>query len=527
MSLRLQSFPPVPDDTARIAQAAFRRGNLYVLLHDRLGTVFADADFADLYPKLGQPAYAPWRLALVTLMQFREGLSDRQAAEAVRSRIDWKYLLALDLADAGFDFSVLCEFRARLLQHGATERLLARLLDAAREGGLLKARGRQRTDSTHVLAAVRDLNRLELLAETLRAALNAIAVAAPDWVHALAPPEWHERYDRRIEDMEPPAGVRTLPAIAVLRRVWARHFERAGTGPGDTITGGDHAGGRVQLWPAQGRGPGDRVESPDDTEARFRAKAGTNWTGYRVHLTETCDKGRPHLVVHADTTPANVHEAMRTEPIQEALAAKGLAPSEHLADAGYISAGLIVTARERHRIDLIGPARPDQSWQKQEEGAFRATDFTVDWDRRVVRCPEGCESVSWGEYKASGRLTIKVGFSTADCRPCPSRSRCTRTASRRLGRLPRPEHEAIAAARARLETKAGRRLYGQRQGIEGTLSQGVRAFGLRRARYRGLAKMGLQSLATAAAINLDRLGAWFAQRPLAPTRTSRFAAIAT
>jgi transposase len=180
MSLRLQPFPPVPDDTARIAQAAFRRGNLYVLLRDRLGIVFADADFADLYPKLGQPAYAPWRLALVTLMQFREGLSDRQAAEAVRSRIDWKYLLALDLADAGFDFSVLCEFRARLLQHGATERLLARLLDAAREGGLLKARGWQRTDSTHVLAAVRDLNRLELLAETLRAALNAIAVAAPD-----------------------------------------------------------------------------------------------------------------------------------------------------------------------------------------------------------------------------------------------------------------------------------------------------------------------------------------------------------
>jgi transposase len=557
MSLCLQPLPPVPDDTARIAQAAFRRGNPYGLVRDRLGAVFADTDFADLYPTLGQPADAPWRLALVTLMQFREGLSDRQAAEAVRSRIDWQYWLALELADAGFDVSVLCEFRARLLQHGATERLLARLLDAAREGGLLKARGQQRTDSTHVLAAVRDLNRLELLAETLRAALNAIAVAAPDWVHALAPLEWHERYDRRIEDMrlpasgpkrdayavqvgvdgvrlldaldgvEPPAGVRTLPAIAVLRRVWARHFERAGTGPGDTITGGDHAGGRVQLRPAQGRGPGDRVESPDDTEARFRAKAGTNWTGYRVHLTETCDKGRPHLVVHADTTPANVHEAMRTEPIHEALAAKGLAPSEHLADAGYISAGLIVIARERHRIDLIGPARPDQSWQKQEEGAFRATDFTVDWDRRVVRCPAGCESVSWGEYKASGRLTLKVGFSTADCRPCPSRSRCTRTASRRLGRLPRPEHEAIAAARARLETKAGRRLYGQRQGIEGTLSQGVRAFGLRRARYRGLAKMGLQSLATAAAINLDRLGAWFAQRPLAPTRTSRFAAIAT
>ena len=155
MSLRPQPpLPPVPEDTGRVARAAFRRGNPYVLLRDRLGTVFADADFADLFPALGQPAYAPWRLALVTLMQFREGLSDRQAADAVRGRIDWKYLLALELADAGFDHSVLCEFRGRLLEHGATERLLARVLETAREDGLLKARGRQRTDGTVSLSGL-------------------------------------------------------------------------------------------------------------------------------------------------------------------------------------------------------------------------------------------------------------------------------------------------------------------------------------------------------------------------------------
>ena len=399
MSLCPQLLPSVPDDTARIARAAFRRGNPYVLLRDRLGAVFADSDFADLYPKRGQPAYAPWRLALVTLMQFREGLSDRQAAEAVRGRIDWKYLLALDLTDHGFDFSVLCEFRARLLQHGATERLLARLLDAAREGGLLKARGRSRTDSTHVLAAVRDLNRLELLGETLRATLNAISIAAPDWLRAVALAEWHERYDRRVEDMrlpdagpkrdahsvqvgtdgfllldaldgaEAPAAVRGLAEIGVLRRVWARLFERDEAGSDGDGSAGERAGHSVQLRPTQGRGPGDRVESPYDTEARFRSKAGTNWTGYMVHFTETCDADAPRLIVHTDTTPANVHEAMRTEPIHDALAAKGLAPSEHLADAAYVSAAHLVTARERHGIDLVGPPRPDQSWQKQQEDA--------------------------------------------------------------------------------------------------------------------------------------------------------------
>ena len=558
MSLRPQQpLPLVPDDTARVARAAFPRGNPYLMLRDRLGAVFADADFADLYPRLGQPAYAPWRLALITLLQFREGLSDRQAAEAVRARIDWKHLLALDLADAGFDHSVLCEFRGRLLGGNAVDRLLARLLDAAREKGLLKGRGRQRTDSTHVLAAIRTLNRVELVAETLRAALNAIAAVAPDWLRAVAPPDWHERYDRKVEDMHlpdtgpkrdayvaqvgtdgfllldvldgegAPLEIAALPAVAVLRRVWARHFERIEAAPGD---GG---GGSARLRPVQGRGPGDRVESPYDIEARFRSKSGKSWTGYMVHLTETCDTDAPRLVVNADTTPANVHEAPRTAPIHDALAAKGLAPSEHLVDSAYVSAAHLIAARERHGIDLVGPGRRNLSWQSRSGGdAFTPADFSVDWDRQVVRCPEGVESASWAvcsKRRGQGNL-IHVQFRAADCRVCPSRARCTRSrskyAGRALGLLPRPEHEALAAARARETTDEGRRLYAQRQGVEGTISQAVRAFGLRRARYRGLAKMGLQHVATAAAINLDRIAAWFAGRPLAPTRTSRFAALA-
>ena len=561
MSLPSQPLPSVPDDTVRVAHAAFRRGNSYVLLRDRLGTVFADADFADLYPRTGQPAYAPWRLALVTLMQFREGLSDRQAADAVRGRIDWKYLLALDLADAGFDFSVLCEFRARLLQHEATERLLTRLLAAAHEGGLLKARGRSRTDSTHVLAAVRDLNRLELVGETLRAALNAIAATAPDWLRAIAPKDWHRRYDRRVEDMRlPDTGPRreayavqvgvdgfvlldavdcagtppdaaALPQVAVLRRVWTRHFERNGSE--DNIGGDEQASRNVRMRLVQGRGPGDRVESPYDSDARFRSKRSTSWTGYMVHLTETCDEDMPHLVVHADTTPANVHEAQRTAPIHDALAAKDLAPSEHLVDSAYVSADHLVTARTRHGIDLVGPGRRNLSWQSRSgSNAFALDDFAVDWDREIARCPEGKESAGWTSgprHRGSGSI-IHVQFRAADCRACPSRARCTRSRSKYYGRvlavMPRPEHEALAATRAREGTAEGKRLYAQRNGIEGTLSQAVRAFGLRRARYCGLPKAGLQHVATAAALNLDRITAWFAGRPLAPTRISRFAALA-
>jgi len=315
----------------------------------------------------------------------------------------------------------------------------------------------------------------------------------------------------------------------VLRRVWARHFERIEAAEG---SGGTGVGAR--LRPVQGRGPGDRVESPYDSDARFRSKRDTSWTGYMVHLTETCDEDMPRLVVNTDTMPANVHEAPRTGPIHDALAAKGLAPSEHLVDSAYVSADHLIAARTKHGIDLVGPGRRNLSWQSRSGGeAFTLADFTVDWDRRVARCPEGKESASWtsgAKHRGPGSVN-HVQFRAADCRACSSRARCTRSRSKYQGRvlavMPRPEHEALAAARAREGTADGKRLYAQRNGIEGTLSRAVRAFGLRRARYRGLAKTSLQHVATAAALNLDRMTAWFAGRPLATTRTSRFAALAT
>src|SRR5262245_49988265 len=179
MSLHPHVITPVPEETARVARAAFPKGQPYLTCRDALGTILQDEDFTALFPAWGQPALPPWRLALVTIMQFRENLAERQAAEAVRARIDSQYLLSLDLTDPGFDFSVLSEFRDRLRAGSAEEVLLEQLLERCRALGLLKARGTQRTDSTPVLAAIRKLNRLELVAETLRAALNELATEAP------------------------------------------------------------------------------------------------------------------------------------------------------------------------------------------------------------------------------------------------------------------------------------------------------------------------------------------------------------
>jgi transposase len=402
------------------------------------------------------------------------------------------------------------------------------------------------------------MNRLELVAETLRAALNALATVAPDWLQALAPLAWYERYSKRIEDTrlpqstasrdayaqtvgedgfhllealdapETPAGLRALPVIATLRQTWQRHYERS---TGEVPTSGHAAVSRVRVKANRDLPPAaEGIESPYDPEARYRHKRDTSWTGYMVHVSETCEPTAPHLLTHVHTTPASVHEAQCTTPIQQALMDKELPPREHFVDAAYISADLLVHSRDEQDITLRGPSRPSQGWQMQVAGAYTFEQFTVDWERQQVRCPQGKASVSWAERLGpAGHPFVQVRFSTQDCGTCAQRALCTHAKppqARTLKLHPRPQYEAMHAAQAWYAGDEGQRQYGRRAGIEGTLSQGVRAFGLRRTRYRGLPKTHLQHVAIAAAINIDRIVAWVDQRPRAPTRTSRFAALA-
>ena len=200
MSLNAPLFSVIPDQTARLAKAVFPNGNLFMRIRDERGPLYHHQDVAHLFAARGRPAEAPARLALVTVMQFVEQLSDEQAADAVRDRLAWKYALALELDDVGFDASVLCEFRKRILEGGAEELFLDALVTLLRERGLLKTRGRQRTDSPYVLAAIRTLNRLMLVGERMRYALNHLAQRAPEWVLARSSPAWFERYSRRVEE---------------------------------------------------------------------------------------------------------------------------------------------------------------------------------------------------------------------------------------------------------------------------------------------------------------------------------------
>src|SRR3954453_9536689 len=214
MSLHPEDPTSPPEETRRVARAAFPKGTLCLDIADALGAIYQDSQFAALFAQVGQPAAAPAMLALATVLQYMEGLSDRQAADAVRARIDWKYALRLPLTDPGFDHTVLSEFRSRLVEGKAEQRMLDTLLDRLRDLGLVKARGRQRTDSTHVLAAVRGLNRLERVGETLRAALNELAGVAPEWLRTVTPAAWYKQYGRRVENYRLPKTEASRLALA-------------------------------------------------------------------------------------------------------------------------------------------------------------------------------------------------------------------------------------------------------------------------------------------------------------------------
>jgi transposase len=548
MSLHASPCDVIPEQTIQVARAAFPKGNPSMRMRDALGPIDTNPTFAVLFSHTGRPAEAPAQLALMSVMQFAEGLSDAQAAEAVRARIDWKYALALDLTDPGCDASVLSEFRQRLITGHAERLLFETMLTRFREQGLLQAKGRQRTDSTHVLAAIQTLNRLECVGETLRHALNVLATAAPDWLQSWVPVVWFDRYSRRfaeyrlppekparyalaeprgtdgrrlllaIDDPATPAWLREIPAIQTLRRVWLQQFYAPPEGQPVRWRRAD------DLPPAP-----LLISSPDDPEARYGKTRETEWTGDQVHVTEPCDDETPNLITDVTTTPATTSDVAMLPAIQANLATRQLPPGEQMVDSGDVTSDHLLTSRTEHGIDLIGPVADDQSWQGQAANGFAAAQFVIDWDAKHAICPQGQRSVVWMERPdRHGHATVRIAFSQPVCAACASRANCTRaaTAPRALRLRARDHYTALQTARARQQTETFTQGYARRAGIEGTIAQGTRLGDLRRSRYLGLVKTRLMHRLVATALNFMRVAAWLAQSPRAQTRPSAFAALA-
>lgn len=547
MCLHPRPVDPVPKETARVAKAAFPKGTVYMTMKDTLGELFEDEDFARLFPSRGQPAMAPWRLALVTIMQFAEGLSDRQAAEAVRARIDFKYALSLELDDPGFDASVLSEFRTRLLEGGSERFLFDRLLDRYGEMGLLKARGRQRTDSTRILAVVRGLNRLEIVGETMRHALDVLATVAPEWLRERVHEEWTQRYARRLDDTRLPKSkedrleeaqkigadgyellheilsegspewLRQIPAMETLRKVWVQNFFHD-----------EHANLRWRTSEEGFPRSTDYINSPFDLDCRYGRRYALSWVGYRVHLTETCENGLPNIITDVQTTPAPVADGDATPIIHESLKERDLLPKRQFVDTGYLDAELLAESEKNYGVDLYGPTRRDHSGRARAERGFGMQDFEVDWEREKAVCPEGRESIEWRPLLDNrGSDVIRIKFSTSDCGPCGSRELCTQSnhkyPRRSITVRPKEQYEALQAARQREGTDEFKAEYARRAGIEGTVSRAVRTCEVRRSRYVGLRKTHLHHLLSATSLSFLRVGEWLMGVPKAKTRNSPFA----
>jgi transposase len=540
----------IPAQTVEIARAAFPKGNAYMKMYDELGQLYLDNDFNELFPvRVGQSAMSPAQLALITVMQFAEGLTDRQAAEAVRARIDWKYVLGLNLTDPGFDFSVLSEFRSRLSNSGHSNQLLDLMLSHFQIEKLIKTRGKQRTDSTHILATIRQLNRLELVGETLRSVLNDLAVMAPMWLKKVVTQDWFDRYSSRLEEYRLPTGqekrkelaliigmdgfhllnaidieavfnpsLKLFESVEILRLVWLQQY----TFVNETLEWREPQ--KTGLPPNK-----ILIQSPYDIEARNRTKRDINWTGYTAHLTETCDDNSPNLITNVETTPATTSDGEVVPIIQKDLAQKDLLPSQQILDTTYIDAENIEVSQANYQIELNRPVPPDPSWQAKAANGFDISCFTVDWDKQQVLCPLGQQSRSWRpRIDNAGNQVIEIHFDRKTCAACTLRSDCTRakTAPRMLHLKPELMHKTLQERRRYQKTNEFKEAYALRAGIEGTISQAARSFDLRRSRYCGLAKTHLQNIAIATATNLSRLIAWWNQKPKIRSRSSAFAKLA-
>lgn len=539
--IRRTQLGPIPEDTATAGRKSFKRKrNIYVDFADKFIPLFDVAEFSHLYSERGQSAIQPMRLLLLIMAAHLEGMSDREAMEALSARIDLKYLLALPLDHEGYDHSVLSEMRDRLIDGSLEMLLFDRILEFAEENGLFK-KGKQRTDSTVILSAARRLSRLELVIETLTSALDILVDVDPELIEAVAAYfEMLRAYEMSTFQMRLPKKEKDqiLVAEAVGRdgfRLLAAIDEHVNAGYLSKIT-------KVQtlrlVWEQQFstdkdnrprfrkqnelRPSAELIATPHDLDARITFKRNHARLGYSTHITETCTEGAPRLITNVLTVPSTTSDSQSLPIIEATLRSLGLKPQEHFVDAGYTKASTMFNSLEQHDIEIVGPVRGGNSWQGSQGQGFDISRFVIDWDARMAICPEGKHNTSW--HKTRKGESVVVGFAPQDCTACPVRLSCTKAKSgpRRLELKPKPLQLFLKSQREYQKTAEFRKRYATRAGIEGTMSV-LQSDAIGRSPYMGIQKTHLRNVIAAAAINAVRLLRFMLGEPLARTRVRPFA----
>jgi transposase len=488
--------------------------NPYRLIGERLMNLIQDEDFSSLYSSIGGPAISPALLAMVTIFQLLEKLPDRAAAAAVVVRIDWKYALHLPLDYPGFHFSNLQHFRQRLLDHGAEYLVFDQLLRVFVELGLVRRRGKQRTDSTHVLGLVAKLSRLEMVWETLRLSLKAIQMQDEGWLERIVPESFLKTYlnprsDYNLNKQQVAAELRQtgadgvwwlqqlnhgpskwqeLPEIRTLRTVWDQQFEWCED---------DYRGPRTKV---DGH---DLISTPHEPEVQYRQRRGKPWLGYMAQVSETAEaKGDPTFITDVAVTKAQKSDKQALPDIQARLEKRNLVPEQQIVDQNYLSGTNLARSQQRG-IELVGPIMA----QPGPEG-FKLDDFEIDLEKNQAQCPSGKTSVSaYSRRRSDDSIEHHFRFGK-QCAACEQRMHCT-TARNGCTIQYHQYHQHVVQRRLEMQTEAFQQIMKLRPPVEGALSQLAR-LGARQARYRGERRVQLQWIFSATAVNLRRLCRWWA-----------------
>lgn len=541
MSLGREFPSVVPESTEKLAKKVFKKKkNIYVMMGDTISSLFANKDFQDLYSNLGQHATNPVVMTLITLVQFIENLSDREVMAAIPGRIDLKYLLRLPLDHQGFDASDLVKFRKRLIEGAVHKEIFDRVLEFANEKGLVK-KDKQRTDSTHVLAAVSSMSRIELIIEAMRNALDCLAKKEPKFVRRLVDdflmlnaytergmnfrmPKKDNEKKKLAEsvaedakfllaeiDREPELShLKQLKPIVMLRRILGEQFDINDRGHPRLKEPGELAKSQYLIG------------SPHDSDARYSTKRNESWLGYKLQVTETCDSRFSPIITDIQLTKSTVSDSEMLHRIQRSLVSRDLVPRQQLVDSGYTSAEAVKRSAQKYSIKLLGPVQPGNSWQGDANKGFSSSHFAINWAERFATCPAGKRSKRW--VKRKDQEAIHVSFNAATCQSCRFKNDCTKSVNggRNLELKTQELFELQKAQAKESESTAFWKTYKKRAGIEGTISRITSHFGMRRSRYVGLRKAEFQAKIAAAAMNVVRICANLMQLAKPGTRISPF-----
>lgn len=547
----------VPSDTQAAVEPFFQPGDVYQHLGDHAPEIFDIELLESMYPNHGRPGYHPLLLLLMLILQMLEGIPDRQAARMAVVRMDWKYALRQSLTWDGLHYSDLCNFRKRLQAHERGPELLEQVVAYLVKQGFIKSKSKQRTDATHMLGLVEDLSRLELVWESLRLTLKGVVTVDAAWLSNHVPTQVVERYKVRQSDYHlsreeaqvelaaagtdatwlveqiaqmGTADIQALPIVDLLRTVIMQQFEPLANDADDEQnadvdddTDSDGHSSSTAVAPHEDtanrtedgadtdprammmhRVPrsnkaaaGNVILSPHEPDAQFSQKRQTKWDGFKVQVSETVEDDGPSFITDIAVTSAIQADNIALAAIQDRLISRDLKPDTHYVDQGYCCGHTIAESQARG-IDLRGRV----THSSNKVAGYRLEDFEIDLENRIARCPQGHLATSFNP-SASKDVAYHVRFGK-QCADCPVREHCT-TEARGRSLAIGPYHDILMARRREMQTDEFRQEMHQRAAIEGTISELVRGYGLRHARYRSLVKVNLQAILTAIAANLNRL----------------------